>query len=117
MAQRVCEKKQVFLRRRGPAGALLLTCLLFAAVGCEQTTKHVVVRQPASNPLPAPPQTPVAGSRLPEPSRVEVAAQPQATAPQISPVEQLARQVEAVFDSGEKEYKDGHLGAARQQFD
>jgi membrane-bound lytic murein transglycosylase D len=35
----------------------------------------------------------------------------------LDAVERLARQVEAIFEAGEKEYKDGHLSSARQQFD
>src|SRR3954466_9906845 len=116
MAQRVCEKEQLSLRRRVPAGALLLTCLL-AAFGCEQTTQHVVVKQPVPNPAPAQSKNTV--GPMPEPRRVDVTAQSQAPVPAAAPtsaptvqpstVEQLAAQVEAALAAGENEYKDGHL--------
>jgi membrane-bound lytic murein transglycosylase D len=49
---------------------------------------------------------------------VQVAAPPaKPPAPAISAEERLAQQVETTFEAGEKEYKDGHLSAARQQFD
>jgi membrane-bound lytic murein transglycosylase D len=89
---------------------VLAVCL----IGCEQP-HSAVVRQPVPNPSPAPVSQPAPPAR----PRVEAAAQVPAAPPAatLTPAERLARQVEATFDAGEKEYKDGHLSAAREDFD
>jgi membrane-bound lytic murein transglycosylase D len=94
--------------------AMFAGLLAVALVGCEQT-KHAVVRQPVPNPSPAPSvqQEQTQQSQAESVSQAPVAPQP----PALSPTERLARQVEATFAAGEKEYKDGHLSAARVQFD
>ena len=94
--------------------AILLAGILAAALaGCEQTHPPVA-RQPVPNPTPAA----VTQPPTPEPLRAQVVKPPSPPpAPAISREEQLAQQAEAVFEAGEKEYKDGHLSAARQQFD
>ena len=118
MAQQNSGEIVVLLPRRGRSAAIVAMALagvLAAALGgCDQS-RRVVVRQPVPNPTPAPVSQP---AQIEQP-RVETADQPSAApqAPAVSPEERLARQVEAIFASGEKEYKDGHLSAARQQFD
>jgi membrane-bound lytic murein transglycosylase D len=88
--------------------------LAVALGGCDQPHR-AVVRQPVPNPTPAP----ISRTAPAEQPRVATAARPAAVPqePVVSPAERLAGQVEAIFASGEKEYKDGHLSAARQQFD
>jgi membrane-bound lytic murein transglycosylase D len=91
--------------------------LAIALAGCGQP-HAAVVRQPVPNPTPAPKAT---QSVKVEPPPAQAVVRTPAPAPVPEPVlsaeERLARQVEAIFASGEKEYRDGHLSAARQQFD
>lgn len=115
--QRVREKGDLLPRRTRAGGttAMLLAGVLAALAGCEQSARRPVVRQPMPNPTPAPAATSPAIEQPP----LEVRAQPRVApqAPAVSGMERLARQVEAIFEAGEKEYKDGHLSSARQQFD
>jgi len=115
--QRVSERGEFLPRRRRAAGttAVLLAGVLAALAGCEQSARRPVVRQPVPNLTPAP-ASPLAA--VEQPPR-QAAIQPPVVrqAPVVNAVERLARQVEAIFEAGEKEYKDGHLSGARQQFD
>ena len=118
MAQQRVRDKGDFLPVRGRSTSktiLLAGLLAVALVGCEQTAPHKpLARQPVPNPTPAP----VAQAPKVEPPRVQVAAPPATPqVPAITAEERLAQQVEVTFETGEKEYKDGHLSTARQQFD
>ena len=105
---------------RGPSGSASVAALVFAVVlmaaasGCDQP-HSAVVRQPVPNPSPATSSQPAFGEQHLPVATTEAPATP--PAPALSPEERLARQVEAIFAAGEKEYKDGHLTAARQEFD
>jgi peptidoglycan lytic transglycosylase D len=95
--------------------AVVLAGVLAAALGgCDQSHR-AVVRQPVPNPTPAGVSQPPLAGQPPVQTADQSPAAPEE--PVLRPEESLARQVEAIFDSGEKEYKDGHLSAARQQFD
>jgi peptidoglycan lytic transglycosylase D len=105
----------LFFRGRPVAcKAFLLLGLAVALIGCEQTSHPPIARQPVPNPTPSVAEAPVGAA-----AQVAIAEEKPAPppAPVISPEERLARQTEAIFQAGEKAYKDGHLSAARQQFD
>jgi membrane-bound lytic murein transglycosylase D len=105
MAEQDGRDRMELLPRRGRSKGLALVCAgVLAAVlgGCEQS-HHAIVRQPVPNPTPSASQ--------------DDPAAPAATKPVLPPDERLARQAEETFAAGEKEYKDGHLSAARKQFD
>jgi membrane-bound lytic murein transglycosylase D len=109
-----------FPPRKGSILAMAIACVLAATVGgCDQTQHAVVVHQPVPNPAAA--QAPASQSMQIEQPRVDAATQIQPpTRPQeaaSNAAERLAGQVEAAFDSGNKEYQEGRLDAARQQFD
>lgn len=83
---------------------MVLAGVLAAALGgCGQSQRTVVARQPVPNPTPA--------------QSAAVATAPSPALPVLTPSERLAERAEATFAAGEKEYKDGHLSAAREQFD
>jgi membrane-bound lytic murein transglycosylase D len=100
---------------KGSIVAMAIASVLAAVVGGCNETQHAVVRQPVPNPAATPVSQPI---RVEQP-RIEAPAQPPARPQEstISPAERLAGQVETIFASGEKEYQDGHLEAARQQFE
>src|SRR5262245_33314419 len=111
------DNRELLPQRARPIATLAMALsgvLMVCLAGCDQP-KHAVVRQPVPNPTPTPvaQQTPVETSRVEPTAQVPIASRE----PALSPDERLARQVEAIFATGEKEYKDGHLSAARQQFD
>src|ERR1700687_1450300 len=108
------ETAMLLPRRRSSIAAMVFAGVLAVALGgCDQPHR-AVVRQPVPNPTPAPISQTVPAEQ-PRVAAARPAAVPQE--PVVSPEERLAGQVEAIFASGEKEYKDGHLSAARQQFD
>jgi membrane-bound lytic murein transglycosylase D len=76
--------------------------MALASSGCGQAPKVAVVSHPMPTPLPAPVSTPEP-TPLPD--------------PMLTPVERLAQLVEQIFAAGEKEYREGHLSAARERFD
>src|SRR5580704_9205605 len=98
--------------------ATVLAVLTFAALGCEDAAKHgVQAHVPALSPAnTAPAQVPANLGQLPlrrlSPEWLAALA---LRVP--GPKEYLIAQVEAKFASGEKNYKAGHLEAARRDFD
>ena len=91
---------------------LLAVGLGLALAGCEETARHnVKVRPPAEM---APAAAPVLD---PLPLDAAMANSISLFPVPSSGAELLARQVEAVFQTGEQEYKAGHLSEARQEFD
>jgi membrane-bound lytic murein transglycosylase D len=87
-------------------------CVAFGIAGCNDTAKTPVQVRPAQIALP--PQKPVA----PPPQATaehKVAAPPTVQAP--TGVEALAASSQAAFDAGEQDFKAGHLGKAREEFD
>jgi membrane-bound lytic murein transglycosylase D len=119
MAQQTSSGTPVLALRRRSFTVLMLGAgvLVTLLAGCDQPHRAAVVRQPVPNPTPAPISQP---SQVEQPRAkvTEVQIQPgPAQEPVISPVERLARDVEATFAAGENEYKNGNLSVARQQFD
>jgi membrane-bound lytic murein transglycosylase D len=80
--------------------------------GCGQAARQPVAGQPLPNPTP---NVEATTNGLPPEAASETTPAPEA--PALSDLERLARRVEATFEAGEKEYKDGHLSSAREQFD
>jgi membrane-bound lytic murein transglycosylase D len=94
-------------------GSLFLAAvaLLLSLVGCEESAKHPVqVHLPEIAPV-----TTVALGSLPLDSRRTQA--PLLTLQPPNGVETLIESVEAAFQAGEQNYKAGHLGKARRDFD
>lgn len=108
-----------FLPRRkrvtGTRATLLAFALAAVLAGCGQAARGPVVRQGVPIPAPAPSSLPSAAEQLPRDGGEPPAVTRQP--PAVDGVERLARQVEGIFEAGEKEYADGHLSSARQQFD
>jgi membrane-bound lytic murein transglycosylase D len=95
------------------------TFLLFVAagvfaglIGCDDSAKKTVQVRPAQIALPS--QEQVAPP-------VPLAAQRKAPIPLVIPApagpEQLAAESQAAFDAGEQDFRAGHLGKAREEFD
>lgn len=86
--------------------------LLLTLAGCEESARRAVQVRP---PEIGPPAAPIALGALPvDPGRAQVAS-----FALLSPsgVDALIAQVEAAFQAGELNYRAGHLGKARQDFD
>ncbi len=95
-----------------PASWLFVVAgVVFGLAGCEDTAKPPVQVRPTQIALPAQepvPQLPVsAQQKAPTPLAVQPA----------DGVERLATESQAAFDAGEQDYKAGHLGKAREEFD
>src|SRR5712691_2683276 len=91
--------------------SLLGVALLLSLAGCEESARRPVPVRPPAIPLSV--QQPI-GPLPPAPRRaglVPFGRQPP------NGVETLMKRVEAVFQSGEQNYKAGHLGKARRDFD
>jgi membrane-bound lytic murein transglycosylase D len=119
MVQRCVREKGEFLPvRTGAAGTtvmLLAGVLALTLAGCEQAARRPVVSRPGPNLTPTTASSdPAAGQPAAE-TAAQLPVAPQA--PALNGVERLAKQVETTFEAGEKEYKDGHLSSAREQFD
>ncbi len=86
--------------------------VLAGLAGCDDSAKKTVQVRPTQIALPSQDQV------LPP---LPVAAQRPAPAPLVIPApvgpEQLAVQSQAAFDAGEQDFKAGHLGKAREEFD
>jgi membrane-bound lytic murein transglycosylase D len=86
--------------------------VLFGLAGCEDSAKTPVQVRPAQIALPSQDQ--------PQPS-LPINAQHKVMTPLVLETpngpEQLAAQSQAAFDAGEQDFKAGHLGKARQEFD
>src|SRR6266852_4789047 len=91
--------------------SLLGVALLLSLAGCEESARRPVQVRPSENPL----SIQQAIGPLPAGPRragvVPLGLQPP------NGVETLIKRVEAVFQSGEQNYKAGHLGKARRDFD
>ncbi len=91
--------------------SLLGAALLLSLAGCEESARRPVQVRPPENPL----SIQQALGPLPaDPRRAGVV--PLGLQPPNG-VETLVKRVEAVFQSGEQNYKAGHLGKARRDFD
>ncbi|HET6142731.1 MAG TPA: LysM peptidoglycan-binding domain-containing protein [Candidatus Acidoferrales bacterium] len=86
--------------------------VLVNLAGCEDTSKKQVQVKPPQITLPV--QQPVQAA-------APVAPQPKVAPPVAMPVpvgpEQVAAESQAAFDAGEQDFKAGHLGKARAEFD
>ncbi|HEX4642391.1 MAG TPA: hypothetical protein VH161_02950, partial [Candidatus Acidoferrales bacterium] len=87
-------------------------CVAFGGAGCNDTAKTPVQARPVQIALPPQPQVapppPVAAEH-------KVVAPPAVQAP--TSAEALAASSQAAFDAGEQDFKAGHLGKAREEFD
>jgi len=97
-------------RIAGKRTAYLLLGLLIGVAGCERGAKQSVKAHP---PEPVVTPQPAAQTGAQQPAK-ETASVP--TSPDQS-VETLIAGVEAAFQSGEQNYRAGHLGKARREFD
>src|SRR3989449_1755991 len=97
--------------RKPSAGVLIpAAALLLGLAGCEESARR---------PIQARPQEVAPPAEIPGPLPLD---SPRAHGAWLTPLppsgaEVLAAQVEAAFQSGEQNYKAGHLGKARQDFD
>jgi membrane-bound lytic murein transglycosylase D len=98
---------------KSTAWILLAAGVVFGLAGCDDSAKMPVqVRTPqiavASPQVQAPPPPPINAER-------KVETPPAVPAPDGP--EQLAARSQAAFDAGEQDFKAGHLGKAREEFD
>ncbi len=98
------------------AGALSAT--LASTLACQSAQKSSSFRPPAQAQAPAL----VAASDPPDPQKQQTAAEPQSKpqvppALQVDPVADLIARVEKEYQTGQDNYRAGHLEAAKQNFD
>jgi membrane-bound lytic murein transglycosylase D len=96
----------------------VLTATLAATLACRSAQKSSSFLPPA--PAQAPALT--AANTPPDPHQQPAAAEPQSKPPvpqalQVDPIGDLIARVEKEYQSGQDNYRDGHLEAAKQNFD
>ena len=97
--------------------AILLSALLAATVACQRTQKSSFLP-----PVQAQAPALIASGTLPDPHKQQSAAEPQSQPPvpqalQVDPIGDLIARVEKEYQSGQDNYRAGHLEAAKQNFD
>ncbi len=97
--------------------AILISAALAATLACQSAQKSSF-KPPAQAQAPAL----VSASSPPDPQKQQTAAEPQSTpqvpqALQVDPVADLIARVEKEYQSGQDNYRAGHLEAAKQNFD
>src|SRR5271165_4780588 len=90
----------------------LATGILVGNVGCDDSAKKPVQVRPAQIALPS--QEPI---QIPLPLEAQRQSLPPLVVRAPYGPEQLGAESQAAFDAGELDFKAGHLGKAREEFD